>query len=142
MFMYAFSIIIVVVSNMIYHICSKSVPEKANPFSSLFITYLTGVIVAAIAFKFYKSDKGFFESFDDLNWASILLGFAIVGLEFGYIMVYRSGWDISIGSLVSNILLALILIPVGIIFYKEGFNINKLIGIILCIIGLIFINKK
>ena len=46
MFMYAFSIIIVVVSNMIYHICSKSVPEKANPFSSLFITYLTGVIVA------------------------------------------------------------------------------------------------
>ena len=71
-----------------------------------------------------------------------MLGFCIVGLEFGYIMVYRSGWNISIGSLVSNIILALALIPVGIIFYKEGFNINKMIGIGLCIIGLIFVNKR
>ena len=140
--MYVFSIIIVVISNMLYHICSKSIPEKINPFSSLFITYLTGAIITIIAFKFYKPNKGFFQSFEDLNWASIVLGFCIVGLEFGYIMVYRAGWNISVGSLVANILLALVLIPIGIQFYKEGFGINQIIGIVLCILGLIFINKK
>ena len=142
MFMYVFSIIIIVVSNILYNICSKSIPEKANPFSSLFITYITGAIITVIAFKFYKTDRGFFQSFEDINWASIVLGFCIVGLEFGYIMAYRAGWNISVGSLVANIFLALMLIPVGILFYKEGFGINKIFGIVLCIIGLIFINKK
>lgn len=142
MFMYVFSIIIIVLSNILYNISSKSIPQKANPFSSLLITYLTGTIITIIAFKFYKTDKGFFQSFQDLNWTSVALGFGIVGIEFGYLMAYRSGWDISIGSLVANIILALILIPIGILFFKEGFGINKIFGIILCIIGLIFINKK
>ena len=142
MFMYVFSIIIIVASNILYNICSKSIPEKANPFSSLFITYLTGAIITIIAFKFYKTDKGFFQSFEDLNWTSIVLGFSIVGLEFGYIMAYRAGWGISIGSLVANILLAIMLIPIGILFFKEGFGINKILGIAFCIIGLILINKK
>lgn len=142
MFMYVFSIIIIVVSNTLYHICSKSIPEKANPFSSLIITYLTGAVIAVIAFKFYKTDKGFFQSFEDLNWTSIALGFCIVGLEFGYIMAYRAGWDVSVGSLVANIILALMLIPIGILFFKEGFGINKILGVAFCIIGLIFINKK
>lgn len=142
MFMYVVSIIIIVVSNILYNLCSKSIPKGANPFSSLFITYLTGAIIAAIAFKFYKIDKGFFQSFEDLNWTSIVLGFCIVGLEFGYIMAYRAGWNISVGSLVANIILALMLIPIGILFFKEQFGINKILGIAFCIVGLIFINKK
>jgi drug/metabolite transporter (DMT)-like permease len=76
-----------------------------------------------------------------LNWTSPLLGIAIVGLEFGYIMAYRAGWNISVGSLVANILLALALIPIGILFYQEGFGLNKILGAILCIAGLILINK-
>lgn len=142
MFMYVFSIIIIVVSNIIYNISSKAIPQKSNPFSSLLVTYLTGTIITIIAFKFYKTDKGFFQSFQDLNWTSIALGFGIVGIEFGYLMAYRSGWDISIGSLLANIILALILIPIGMLFFKEGFGINKILGIVFCIIGLIFINKK
>lgn len=142
MFMYVFSIMIIIVSNILYHICSKSIPEKANPFSLLSITYLTGTIVSIVAFKFYKTDRGFFQSFQDLNWTSVVLGFCIVGIEFGYIMAYRAGWDISIGSLVANIILALVLIPIGVLFFKEGFVVNKIFGILLCIVGLILINKK
>lgn len=142
MFMYVFSIVIIVASNTLYNICSKAIPEKANPFSSLFVTYLTGAIITLIAFIFYKSDKGFFETLGDLNWASVVLGFCIVGLEFGYIMAYRAGWNISIGSLVANIFLALMLIPIGIFFYKEGFGINQILGAVFCLIGLLFINKR
>ncbi len=142
MFMYVFSIIMIVASNVLYNLCSKSTPAKANPFSALFITYITGAIITLIAFRFYKADKGFFDSLKDLNWSTFALSFAIVGLEFGYIMAYRAGWNISIGSLVANILLALMLIPIGIFLYKEAFSFNKLIGIAFCIAGLIFINRK
>ena len=142
MFMYVFSIILIVGSNVIYNISQKSTPENANPFSSLFITYLVGIIITVIAFPFYKSDKGFIDSFKDLNWTSVLLGFSIVGLELGYLMAYRAGWNISVGSLVANILLAIILIPIGILFFKENFELSKVLGVAFCILGLILINKK
>lgn len=140
MFMYVFSIVLIVASNILYNICQKSTPQRANPFSALFITYLTAAAFTFIIFLLSKT-KGFLHTFRELNWTSVALGISIVGLEFGYLMAYRAGWKISMGSLVANIALALLLIPIGILFFKEGFGINKLIGAIFCIIGLIFINK-
>lgn len=141
MLMYVISIIIIVASNVLYNICQKSTPQKANPFAALLITYLTSTILTFILSLFYKSDKNLFQSLKELNWTSIVLGFAIVGLEFGYLMAYRAGWNISIGSLVANIFLAIILIPIGILFYREGFEPYKALGVAFCIIGLILINK-
>jgi len=141
MFMYVFSIILIIASNVLYNICQKSTPQKVNPFSALLTTYLTAAILTLIAAQFYKSDKGFIQSFSELNWTSIALGFSIVGLEFGYLLAYRAGWNISLGSLVANIILALMLIPIGIIFFKEGFELHKLLGVAFCIVGLIIINK-
>jgi drug/metabolite transporter (DMT)-like permease len=56
-------------------------------------------------------------------------------------MAYRAGWKISLGSLVANIALAVVLIPIGILFFKEGFGFNKVVGAAFCIIGLILINR-
>jgi drug/metabolite transporter (DMT)-like permease len=119
----------------------KSTPKEVNPFSALIITYLIAIILNIIFFQLLKDDQGFFQSLKDLNWTSIFLGFSIVGLELGYLMAYRSGWKISVGSLVANIALALMLIPIGILFYKEGFGLYKVFGSAFCIIGLILINK-
>lgn len=142
MFMYIFSIVLVVTSNILYHVCQKSTPEKANPFTALLVTYLTAAFLSLVAMQFYKTDKGFIQSLRDLNWTSIALGFSLIGLEFGYLMAYRAGWNISVGSLVANIILAIVLIPVGILFYKEGFGMSKILGSVLCIAGLVLINKR
>lgn len=141
MFMYVFSIVLIVASNIVYNICQKSTPENANPFSALFLTYVTAAMITVIMFMFNKTDKGFLHSFKDLNWTSIALGISIVGLELGYLLAYRAGWKISLGSLVANIALAIMLIPIGIFFYKEGFDLHKIWGVVFCIIGLILINK-
>jgi uncharacterized membrane protein len=139
--MYVFSIVLIVASNIVYNICQKSTPENANPFSALFLTYVTAAMITVIMFMFNKTDKGFLHSFKDLNWTSIALGISIVGLELGYLLAYRAGWKISLGSLVANIALAIMLIPIGIFFYKEGFDLHKIWGVVFCIIGLILINK-
>ena len=141
MFIYVFSIVLIVVSNILYNVSQKSTPQGVNPFSALLATYATAAIITVIAALFYKSDKGFIQSFSELNWTSLALGVAIVGLEFGYLLAYRAGWNISIGSLVANIILALMLIPIGVMFYKEGFELYKMVGVAFCIIGLIIINK-
>ena len=71
-----------------------------------------------------------------------MLGISIVGLELGYLLAYRAGWNISVGSLVASILLALVLIPIGIMLYHEKFELTKVIGSVFCIVGLILINRK
>lgn len=142
MFMYIASIVLIVASNVFYNICQKSTPQKVNPFSALFVTYLTAAIITLIAVPIFKTDRGFVESFRDLNWTSFVLGLCIVGLELGYLLAYRAGWNISMGSLVANIILAVLLIPVGIFLFKEGFELHKVIGAALCMGGLIVINLK
>lgn len=140
--MYVFSIVLIVASNILYNICQKSTPESANPLASLLVTYLTASIITLITFLFYYTNKSLVQSVKELNWTSIALGVSIVGLEFGYLMAYRAGWNISEGSLVANIILALMLIPVGILFYQEGFALNKTVGVVLCVVGLILLNKN
>ncbi len=142
MFMYIFSIFLIVASNILYNISQKSTPEKANPFVALLVTYATAIVITSAVLIFNRPEKGLIESIKELNWTSIVLGLTIIGLEFGYIMAYRAGWNISVGSLVANILLALMLIPIGIIFYKERFELTKVLGSVFCIIGLVLINKK
>jgi len=139
--MYVFSIVLIVSSNIIYNVCQKSTPQRANPFSALFITYLVAAALTGLALLVYKTDETILQSFKELNWTSITLGIAIVGLEFGYLMAYRAGWNISVGSLVANIILAMLLIPIGIFFYKEGFDLNKILGAAFCLVGLILINR-
>jgi len=141
MLKYVLPIVLIVLSNIVYNICQKSTPQGANPFSALLVTYLTAAVLTVFAWLFYKSDKTFLQSFGDLNWTSIVLGVAIVGLEVGYLLAYRVGWNISVGSLVANIFLALMLIPIGILFYKEGFHVSQIIGAVFCIVGLVLINR-
>lgn len=141
MFAYVFPIVLVVASNIIYNICQKVTPQKVNPFAALFVTYLVATVLTALIFPFFKTDKNLIQSIKELNWASIALGVVIVGLEFGYLIAYRAGWKISLASLVANIALAVVLIPIGVLFFKEGFGLSKVLGAAFCIIGLILINK-
>jgi multidrug transporter EmrE-like cation transporter len=134
--------VLIVCSNILYNVCQKSTPINVNPFLSLLVTYITAAVLTAIAFMLNVGDKTMLQSVKELNWTSMALGISIIGLEFGYLMAYRAGWNISIGSLVANILLAIMLIPVGIFFYKEGFAAIKLLGVVLCLFGLVLMNKN
>lgn len=138
---YFLPILVIVLSNTFYNIIAKATPTAANPLLSLFFTYITAAGITVIALLFTGLSKPLFASIADLNWTSFALAFAIIGLELGYILAYRFGMPISIGSLIANIGLAIVLIILGILFYKEHFTINQAIGIFLCLAGLFFINK-
>lgn len=48
---------------------------------------------------------------------------------------------VSTASLVQSAFLAVALIIVGAVLYREAITANKVIGIVICLIGLYFINK-
>lgn len=74
-------------------------------------------------------------------WSSYILGFCVVGLESGFIFMYRVGWKISVGQVVTSIALSVVLIFVGILFYKETISVSKIAGILVCMAGLYLINR-
>ena len=65
-----------------------------------------------------------------------------MGLEVGFIYAYKAGWPVNAASLVASAFLAVVLIFVGFLVYKEPITVSKLIGIAICMVGLYFINKK
>ena len=133
-------VLIVILANTFYNICMKSMPNDVNPFGALMVTYLVAAIISAIIFAFMVGPSNVVFEISKINWTSIILAIAIVGLEVGYVFVYRAGWTVSTATVVANIGLACVLIGVGYLLYKENVSINQILGIIVCMVGLILIN--
>lgn len=141
MFDYIWPIGLVVLSNTVYQICSKSTPQDLNPFAALTVTYLVGA--AASAALYYALNRGgnLMREYAHLNWASFVLGFVVVGLEVGSIFAYRAGWQVSTAATVQGAALAISLLIVGALLFKEPITATKVIGVLICLVGLYFINK-
>ena len=132
-------LLLIIISNCFYNICTKSIPEDADAFGTLVITYIAG---ALIAFVMFWTHSGGFSISRNFNWPSVILGFAIVGLEAGYVYLFRAGWQISKGSLTANICLAIVLLFVGFFMYGEKISLRQIIGALVCMAGLYMINAQ
>ena len=135
-------LLMVVCSSTIYHICAKSVSPKLNTFASLTVAYLIGAVLTVIIYYATSPTKSLVQEFSNLNWATVVMGLAIVGLEAGNILMYKAGWNISVGSLINNITVSLILLFVGLLLYKEKITPTQIAGIVLCLAGLVLVNRK
>lgn len=142
MFSYIWPIALVVISNIAYQICAKSVPKDIDPFASLIITYLVGAAASAVLYFALGSDGNLVNESRKLNWAPIVLGIVIVGLEAGWIYAYKAGWQVSTGFIVQSAFLSSALLFVGYLLYHEALSWNKIVGVVICMIGLIFINYR
>ena len=135
-------LIILCVANTAYQLTCAKTPENAPAFLSLTITYVISTVVAFITYLITKAPGSTVSTdFATLNWTSFALGVFVVGLEAGYLLLYRAGWDVSIGSTVAYICMGLVMVVVGIVFLKEGISVQRIIGIIACVVGLYFINR-
>ena len=134
-------LLLIVGSNTFYHICAKSMPEEAHAFGALTVTYLIGAALSAAVFITSVRPANVLTELHKLNWAPFVLGLAIVGLEAGNVFLYRAGWKVSVGSVVCNISLAVVLLFVGCFLFREQITARQLIGVAVCALGLFLITK-
>jgi drug/metabolite transporter (DMT)-like permease len=138
---YICPMVLLVVSNTVYQLCAKSVPKGINPFASLIVTYLIGAAASLVLYFVLGSDGNLLKEYGKLNWAPFVLGIVIVGLEAGWIYAYKAGWQVSVASIVQSSFLAVALLLVGFFLYHEALTASKAAGILICMIGLYFINR-
>jgi len=142
MFQYIWPIGLVILSNIIYQVCAKSVPDTIHPLASLTVTYLIGAVISGILYAILSDGGNLWKEYTHLNWAPVVLGIVIVGLEVGFIYAYKAGWQVSMASIVQSCFLAVALLLIGYFLYKEPLSANKLAGMLICLFGLYLINKK
>ena len=131
----------VVLSNCLYNICTKSTPQNANAFLSLTVTYLIAAAITASVFFLHGYHGNLITQVKQLNWTAPVLALTLIGLEFGYICVYRAGWKMSVCSITGNTCLAFALLIIGALLYQEVITLKQVVGMAVCVLGLILINR-
>jgi drug/metabolite transporter (DMT)-like permease len=142
MFLFYFSITLPITSTALYHFSQKGTPASVNHAISIMMTYVVAFFLASSLLFFLPVKNGLLSEFRRLNWASYLLAFSIVGLEVGFLLVYRAGWNIGIAAVLVNVVASLILVPVAIFLFKEKLSLVNIAGILVCLAGLVMLNWK
>ena len=138
--MYLFAISLAILSSVLYHVFIKLVPEGAHPVIALIATYGTALLICAGLLIFVPLKTSLGASFRQLNWASYALAAALVGLEMAFLLAYRAGWNIGTAAIVVNAVVAITLIPVGLLFFKEQLSWMNITGVFVAIVGLVMMN--
>lgn len=142
MFLFYFSIALAICSSAFYHFVAKSTPSSVNFTVSLLVTYAVAFFATLLTFPLFPIQGSVVMELKKLNWASFGLALAVVGIEFGFLLVYRSGWNLGIAAVLTNVVASLILVPVAIYVFRDKISWVNVLGIFVCLAGLVMLNWK
>lgn len=142
MFLFYFSITLAILSSALYHFTARSTPANVNFTVSLLVTYAVAFLVTLVGFFFFPLTAGIKAELTKLNWASVGLAIAIVGIEYGFLLTYRAGWNLGIAAVLVNVVASLILLPVALFLFRDRISWVNALGVVVCFIGLVMLNWK
>lgn len=125
-----------------YHLVLKLTPAGVNPLLSLMLTYALVTAVFGIILLVSPSGFEWKQELRQLNWTALALAVAIVGLDLGFMFLYRSGFEVSLGALVTQSAAAALLLAIGVLVFREKLSMANAAGLALCFIGLWLVNRR
>ncbi|HUQ34301.1 MAG TPA: EamA family transporter [Pyrinomonadaceae bacterium] len=128
--------------SLLYHLSQRSIPKGMNPFFATIIAYVIGILLCSLCMLAFPAGKSLKDSVRELNWAVIVVGFAVVAIEVGFLLAYRAGWKISLAAVTTNVAVTALLIPLGILVFKEHLTPKNILGLIFCVLGLILVTRN
>lgn len=125
-----------------YHLVLKLTPAGVNPLLSLMFTYGLVTLVFGAILLLSPGGLEWRHELKQLNWTALALAVAIVGLDLGFLFLYRSGFEVSLGALVTQSAAALILLAIGVAAFREKLSGANALGLVLCLVGLWLVNRR
>jgi len=136
------SLLLIIFSNLIYHSCQKSISSSVNYAASLVVTYLVSLLLCAGLALCTISPQGYVVAFQSVQWPSYLLALGVVGIEAGFLLIYRYGWPLSTAALYTNAVVTILLIPLGVWWLREEFSWLNALGVLMTLGGLVLMSQK
>ena len=131
-----------VVSTIGYHVVIKLTPATVNPLLSLAATYALVTLICTAGAMWVPDSVPLREAVRQVNWTALGLAAAIVGLDLAFLMLYRGGFEVSIGQIVTQAGAALGLVLLGVLAFRERIGLAQVAGIVLCVAGIWLISRR
>jgi len=132
---------LIIGSNLVYQSCSRCASREVQPLAALTIVYAIATMASFLLFLILgRGGMTFMASLRALNWANYLLGLAIIGLEGGFLCLYRAGWSVSVGPICTYCGVAIGLLVLGALCFHEHITLRQVVGTLLCLGGIAMIS--
>ncbi|MCA9656527.1 MAG: hypothetical protein H6712_20640 [Myxococcales bacterium] len=139
MSIHVLAITLTIVANVGYHLCQKGIRPDASPAATLLGTYVVAVVLSLLLWPWLGGGEGLVPAMRRLGPTSYALGICVVLIELGFLLAYRSGWNLGVAALYSNAATALVLLPVGLWAFHEGMDGRKALGLVFAMVGLVLL---
>jgi uncharacterized membrane protein len=69
------------------------------------------------------------------------MGIGAAAIEVGFMLAYRMGWKISLAAIATNVAATAVLIPIGLLVFREHLSTRNILGVVFCVLGLLLVMR-
>lgn len=132
---------IAAIGAVVYHVGQKSLPAAANPILLLMAVYAVAFLLALSALPFFKTPSPGPLMVQVLNWPVVLVALGVLGIELGFLLLYRQGGSLQWSGVAVNGLAAVLLLPIAIFLFNEHFSPGRALGVLLTLSGMVLMTR-
>jgi len=132
--------LLVIGGSLLYHVAAKSVPKTVAPLAALIGVYFTALVASIVAYA--VANRTALSPISAIGHPTIAaVGLGVLMIELGFLLTYRAAWPVSMASVMMNGIVAVLLLPVGAALFGETITFVRLMGVVLCLLGLTLLQK-
>ncbi len=142
MWLFYVSALLAIIGGVSYQVLVKQVPASLNPLVSNLGAYAGVVALCIVLMPFFPLEGGLMHHVRQLSWIHIGLAFSVLFIELGFLLMYRAGWNLSTGNLMTGVVMNILLIAIGLLVFHERLTLVNYVGIAMCIVGSVLMNYR
>jgi drug/metabolite transporter (DMT)-like permease len=119
-----------IVGQILYQVGQRAVPANASPFAVLTVAYFAAGILSVLLAAVFGGLGSGTDLRAAVSWPTWLIAAAIVAIEVGYLVAYRSGWTIGTAFVTASTITVIVLALIGWVFLGNALSMRQIAGII------------
>lgn len=140
--MFYISALVAILGGVGYQFFVKRVPVTLNPLVNVIAVYIAVIVLCVVLLPLFPLEGGLAKHFKQLSWLQLALAVSVTMIELGFLLMYRYGWNLSTGNLITSVFINVALVVIGISLLSEKLSAINLVGIALSIAGVALISYR
>jgi drug/metabolite transporter (DMT)-like permease len=133
---FALAMMVAISGQVLYHFMQKQVAPGAHPVLALIAFYVGAAVLSLPLLLLFPLQTPLAQAAGELGGAVWGVAAAIVLIELGFLLAYRSGASLSSAFVLSAAAVATALLLVGLAVFKEAVSLKQIAGLALCLAGI------